>query len=82
MTDRSHGIAPADLGDDALRREMTHLHETRNDTVLGGSEDALDTHTRRMLELEQEFQRRLPGEAAPDPQRTRAGKREDGPSGH
>lgn len=77
MADRSHGIPPAELGDDELRGEMAHLHETRHDTVLGGSEDALETHTRRMLELETEFQRRFPAEAAPEPRRTRAGSREE-----
>lgn len=77
MADRSQGIPPAELGDAELRQEMTHLHETRHDTVLGGSEDALEAHTRRMLELETEFLRRLPGEAAPDPRRTRAGSREE-----
>ena len=77
MPDRSHGIPPAELGDDELRREMSHLHETRHDTVLGGSEDALQTHTRRMLDLESEFLRRLPTEAAPEPRRTRAGSREE-----
>jgi hypothetical protein len=77
MTDRSHGVPPAELGDDDLRREMTHLHETRHDTVLGGSEDALEAHTRRMLALEEEFLRRFPAEGAPDPRRTRAGSREE-----
>lgn len=77
MTDRPHGIPPADLDDDTLRREMTHLHETRHDTVLDGTEDALETHTRRMLELEAEFLRRFPTEAAPDPRRTRAGSRQE-----
>lgn len=77
MTGRPHGVPPAELGEDELRREMTHLHETRHDTVLGGSEDALETHTRRMLELEAEFQRRLPDEAAPEPRRTRAGSRDE-----
>jgi hypothetical protein len=77
MTDRSHGVRPAELDDDDLRREMTHLHETRHDTVLGGSEDALEAHTRRMLELEAEFLRRFPAEGAPDPRRTRAGSREE-----
>ena len=77
MPDRSNGIPPAELGDDELRREMSHLHETRHDTVLGGSEDALQTHTRRMLDLETEFLRRLPTEAAPEPRRTRAGSREE-----
>ena len=75
MTDRSHGIAPDQLADDDLRREVAHLHETRHDTLLGGSESALRTHTERMLALEEEFLRRFP-EAAPDPLRTRAGSRD------
>ena len=66
MTDRAHGISPDQLTDDDLRRELTHLHETRHDTVLAGSESALATHTRRMLALEQEFIRRFPEEAAPE----------------
>ncbi len=76
MTDRSHGIAPAQLADDDLRRELAHLHETRHDTVLDGSESALRAHTERMLALEQEFLHRFP-DAAPDPRRTRAGSREN-----
>ena len=77
MTDLSHGIAPQELSDDDLRREVAHLHETRHDTLLDGSESALEAHTRRMLALEQEFLRRFPEESAPDPQRTRAGSREN-----
>jgi hypothetical protein len=77
MADRPHGIAPEDLSDDDLRREMSHLHETRSRTVTTGSESALQTHTERMLALEQEFLRRFPGESAPDPLRTRAGSREN-----
>jgi hypothetical protein len=77
MTDRSHGIDPAELADDTLRRELTHLHETRHDTVLGGSESALRAHTERMLALEREFLTRFPAEGAPDPRRTRAGSREN-----
>ncbi|MFD1531366.1 DUF6158 family protein [Pseudonocardia aurantiaca] len=77
MTDRSHGIAPQELTDDDLHREVAHLHETRHDTLLGGSESALEAHTQRMLALEQEFLRRFPEESAPDPQRTRAGSREN-----
>jgi uncharacterized protein DUF6158 len=76
MTSREHGVAPADLDDDDLRREVAHLHETRHDTLLGGSEDALQAHTHRMLALEEEFLRRFPAEGAPDPLRTRAGSRE------
>jgi hypothetical protein len=74
MTDRSHGIAPAELADDDLRRELAHLHETRHDTVLGGSESALRAHTERMLALEREFLTRFP-DGVPDPRRTRAGSR-------
>jgi hypothetical protein len=76
MTDRSHGIAPQELSDDDLHREVAHLHETRHETLLNGSESALEAHTKRMLALEQEFLRRFPAESAPDPQRTRAGSRE------
>jgi hypothetical protein len=76
MTDRSHGIAPEALDDADLRREVAHLHETRHDTMLGGSEAALEAHTHRMLALEREFLRRFPEDSAPDPARTRAGSRE------
>jgi len=77
MTARELGVPADQLGDDDLRREMRHLHETRHDTVLSGSESALETHTRRMLALEQEFIRRFPEEAAPEPLRTRAGSRHE-----
>jgi hypothetical protein len=76
MTQPRQGIAAEQLEDDTLRRELEHLHETRHQTVLDGSESALEVHTARMLRLEQEFLRRLPAEAAPDPMRTRAGSRE------
>ena len=75
MVNDTHGVPAAELQDDDLRRELAHLHETRHDTLLNGSESALEAHTRRMLALEGEFLRRLPQEAAPDPQRTRAGSR-------
>ena len=71
------GVAPQDLEDGDLRRELAHLHETRHETLLRGSESALEAHTERMLALEQEFLRRFPADAAPDPQRTRAGSREN-----
>jgi hypothetical protein len=71
----AEGVPPENLDDDTLRREMGHLHATRHDTVLDGSEDALETHTRRMLALEKEFLRRFPAEGAPKPARTRAGSR-------
>jgi hypothetical protein len=71
------GIPASELSDDDLRRDITHLYETRFDTLTGGSEDAFETHTQRMLELEQEFLFRFPAEGAPDPLRTRAGRRAD-----
>jgi hypothetical protein len=67
------GIPASDLADDDLDRELAHLHETRHDTFLNGTEDALEAHTRRMLELEAEYLRRFPERAAPDPARVRAG---------
>jgi hypothetical protein len=75
MTHSGRGVDPTRLDDDDLHRELKHLHDTRHDTVLEGSEDALEEHTTRMLALEQEFLRRFPGESAPNPMRTRAGSR-------
>ena len=77
MAAHPHGIEPTALEDDDLRRELKHLHETRHDTVLNGTEDALEHHTERMLALETEFLRRFPQESAPDPLRTRAGSRKE-----
>ena len=77
MASRPHGIAPQDLEDDVLRRELEHLHETRHETMLSGSESAFTAHTERMLALEQEFVRRFATESAPDPRRTRAGSRQN-----
>jgi hypothetical protein len=69
------GVDPRELADSDLTRELTHLYDTRHDTLLGGSEDALDAHTARMLALEQEFLHRFPAGGAPNPMRTRAGSR-------
>jgi hypothetical protein len=63
------------LSDDDLAREVSHLHSTRHDTFISGSEDALEAHTKRMLLLEGEYLRRFPDRAAPHPLRTRAGSR-------
>jgi hypothetical protein len=70
------GVAPADLADDDLDRELTHLHETRHETFLNGSDDALQAHTERMLALEEEYRRRFPDRTQPDALRTREGSRE------
>ncbi len=69
------GVPAEDLSDEALERELKHLHETRNDTFLHGSDDALEFHTRRTLELEQDYLRRNP-DRVPDARRTRTGSRE------
>jgi hypothetical protein len=69
------GVAPERLSDRDLDRELAHLHRTRHDTFLRGSEDALETHTRRMFELEDEYLRRFPDRVTPDPARVRAAAR-------
>ena len=69
------GVVPAALTDESLERELKHLHETRNDTFLHGSEDALHFHTCRTTELEQEYLRRNPDRVI-DARRTRHGSRE------
>jgi hypothetical protein len=68
------GIPPSDLSEADLRRELAHAHETRHTTFLHGSQDALDAHTRRTAQLEQEFLRRHP-EREIDPDRLRSGAR-------
>ena len=69
------GVVPAALTDEALERELKHLHETRHDTFMHGSEDALQFHTTRMNELEDEYLRRNPDRVI-DARRTRHGSRE------
>jgi hypothetical protein len=59
-TDGNLGISPADLTDEELLRELASLHETRNDTLRHGSDDALTNHSRRTDELEREYLRRFP----------------------
>lgn len=75
MPHRPEGIASAELRDDDLRKELRSLHRTREDTFLNGSAQSLEEHTRRMFELEEEYLRRFPREAAPAAARTRAGAR-------
>ena len=69
------GIPPTALTDEDLERELKHLHETRNDTFLHGSEDALSFHTARTADLEAEYLRRNPDRVI-DARRTRHGSRE------
>jgi hypothetical protein len=75
MVDTRHGVPPVRLTDEALGRELERLHDTRRETFFHGSEDALEVHTERMLELEREYLRRFPDRVVPDPARTRAGSR-------
>jgi len=76
MATTTQGVPAQELEDSALERELEHLHETRHDTFLNGSGDALEMHTERMLELEQEYARRFPQRTSPDALRTREGSRE------
>ncbi len=69
------GVPARDLRDEALERELEHLHQTRHDAFLHGSEDALAFHTSRTNELEQEYLRRNPDRVI-DARRTRHGSRE------
>jgi Family of unknown function (DUF6158) len=69
------GVPAPGLTDEALERELAHLHETRHDTFLHGSDDALAFHTSRTGELEQEYLRRNPDRVI-DARRTRHGARE------
>lgn len=68
------GVDPRQLSEQDLFRELEHLHETRTDTLMHGSADALDNHTTRMKELEEEYLRRYP-ERHVEPERLRSGAR-------
>ena len=69
------GVPAEQLSDANLERELEHLHETRHDTFLHGSEDALHFHTVRTQELEEDYLRRNPDRVI-DARRTRHGSRE------
>jgi Family of unknown function (DUF6158) len=70
MQNQHSGVAPRELPDEDLFREMRHLCETRVETLRHGSHDALENHTRRTDELEAEYLRRRP-EREVDPRRLR-----------
>jgi hypothetical protein len=65
------GIPAGQLTDIRLERDLVHLHETRHETFLYGTEAAFGTHTRRMIEIESEYLRRFPDRVEPDPARLR-----------
>ncbi|MGW7051527.1 DUF6158 family protein [Streptomyces sp. NPDC054887] len=68
------GKDPAELDDQQLLRELESVHRTRHDTLLHGSQDALDAHSRRTAELETEYVRRNPDRSV-TAGRTREGAR-------
>jgi hypothetical protein len=76
MADDRTGVPASELSDEDLDRELARLHETRRETFLSGSADALKHHTDRMLELEAAYAERFPDRIAPDARRIREGNRE------
>ena len=69
------GIPASELSDDDLDRELGQLHRTRDETFRRGSDQALDHHTSRTAELEDEYVQRFPDREV-DPMRLREGARE------
>ena len=53
------GIDGADLSDEDLERELTHVHEKRHDILRTGSADALANNISRTLELESAYLKRF-----------------------
>lgn len=68
------GVPAQSLDDDRLVRELRSLHETRVDTLLHGSSDALEHSSSRIIELEREYLHRRPAREV-DPGRLRSGAR-------
>ena len=63
MTEDPRPCPPAagrELSDEELETQGKQLHDTRNWVFLHGTAAQFETHTRRMLELEQEYLRRFP----------------------
>ena len=60
MTESTAGRPAADLSDEELATQGKQLHDSRNWVFLHGSAAQFETHTTRMLELEQEYLRRFP----------------------
>ena len=60
MTEIPTGRPAAELSDDELATQGKQLHDSRNWVFLHGSAAQFETHTARMLELEQEYLRRFP----------------------
>jgi hypothetical protein len=71
------GVPAASLGEEDLLRELKSLHDTRNTTLLHGSDESLAHHSARTVELEAEYLRRHPQRHV-DPERLRTGARARG----
>ena len=54
------GRPASELSDEELETQGKQLHDSRNWMFLHGSAAQFETHTKRMLELEQEYLRRFP----------------------
>ncbi len=54
------GRPASELSDEELETQGKQLHDSRNWVFLHGTAAAFETHTKRMLELEQEYLRRFP----------------------
>ena len=54
------GRPAGELSDEELETQGKQLHDSRNWVFLHGTAAQFETHTRRMLELEQEYLRRFP----------------------
>ncbi|MBY8887651.1 MULTISPECIES: DUF6158 family protein [Streptomycetaceae] len=74
MAEYDNGVAPEQLDDRLLLRELEAIHRTRHETLLYASDEALRTHSSRMAALEAEYLRRHP-DRRPAAGRTRAGAR-------
>ncbi|MGH2794924.1 MAG: DUF6158 family protein [Actinomycetota bacterium] len=72
---RKLGVPARELSDADLKRELRYMWHTREATVLHSGQQAIATHTHRMLELELEFIYRFPEETRASPARTRLGSR-------
>ena len=60
MTEVPTGRPAAELSDEELETQGKQLHDSRNWVFLHGRAAQFETHTQRMLELEQEYLRRVP----------------------
>ncbi|MEU8266905.1 DUF6158 family protein [Sphaerisporangium sp. NPDC049002] len=73
-------VDPRNLSVRDLRDELRELEESWTETLLRGSEDALDDFASRTSELEEEFDRRQREDAPAVPEETASERTEgDGP---